>query len=199
MIQFLVGKRVFSEPGQDGRIRYWCIFLLFWWMAGCGYHLQATDRPMGGVRIDSLAIPLMASTSSSLGFEGDFTEVIRREFVSHSKIPLVPKHEASAVLIGRVCEIRTEPVSYSTTRETIQGRTYNYEVTSSRWLIIRLDAKLLDRKTGRVIWADKNMEEKATFGVSTDPLRTRYNQRKAAEKIAQLFAQRFYLKTMERF
>ena len=154
---------------------------------------------MGVIRIDSLAIPLMTSPSSSLGFEGDFTEVIRREFVSHSKIPIVSKDHAAAVLIGRVYEIRTEPLSYSTTSKTIEDRTYNYEVTSSRWLIIRLDAKLLDRKTGKVIWGEKNMEEKATFGVSTDPLRTRYNQRKATEKIAQLFAERFYLKTMERF
>lgn len=185
--------------GQDRTVKYLCILLLFWSMAGCGYHLQATDKPMGGLRIDSLSIPLMASPSSSLGFEGYFTEVIRREFLSHSKIPLASKDEAAAVLIGRVRKIWTEPVGYSTIPKTIQGQTYNYEITSSRWLIIKLDAKLLDRNTGKVIWAEQNMEEKAIFGVSRDPLKTQYNQRKATEKIAQLLAQRFYLKTMERF
>jgi hypothetical protein len=186
-------------PVLDKRWVYLCLLLLFWAISGCGYHLQATDRPMGGLRIESLSIPLMSSPSSSLGFEGDFTEVIRREFVSHSKIPLASNDTAAAVLIGHVREIRTEPVAYITTQETIQGQTYNYDVTSSRWLIIKLDAKLLDRNTGNVVWADENMEEKATFSVSTDPLQTRYNQRKATETIAKLFAQRLYLMTMERF
>lgn len=168
-------------------------------VAGCGYHLQATDRPMGGLQIKSLSIPLMASPSSWLGFEGDFTQVIRREFVSRSKIPLTSKAEAAMVLIGRVSKIWTEPIGYRTTQKTIQGRTYSYEETGSRWLIIKLDAKLLDSKTGKVIWSENNMEEKAAYDVNTDPLRTQYNQKKATESIAKLFAQRFYLKTMERF
>jgi outer membrane lipopolysaccharide assembly protein LptE/RlpB len=191
--------------GQNGKFRWLSILLLVLSITGCGYHLQATDKPMGGLQIDSLSIPLMASPSSSLGFEGYFTEVIRREFLSQSKIPFAPKDKAAAVLIGHVREIRTEPVGYRSTSKTVKGRTYNYETTSSRWLIMKLDAKLLDRKTGKIIWAEKSMEERVTYNLGTDstgtpdPLKTRYNQKKATEKIAQLFAQRFYLKTMERF
>jgi len=175
--------------------------IIMWLIAatGCGYHPQATDKPMGGLRIDSLAIPLMASPSSSLGFEGYFTEVIRKEFLTQSKIPFAPKGEATAVLVGHVSKIWTEPIGYRTTSETIQGKTYNYEITNSRWLIIELDAKLMDRKTGKIVWSVNNMREKATYSVSSDPLKTQYNQRRATEKIAKLLAQRFYLKTMERF
>ena len=43
------------------------------------------------------------------------------------------------------------------------------------------------------------MEEKASFTVDSDPLKTRYNQRRATKKIAQLLAERIYLRTMERF
>jgi len=175
--------------------------IIMWLIAttGCGYHLQATDKPMGGLQIDSLAIPLMASPSSSLGFEGYFTEVIRKEFLTQSKIPFAPKSEAAAVLVGHVRKIWTEPIGYDTDAKTIEGKTYNYEITNSRWLIIELDAKLMDRKTGKVVWSVNNMREKATYNVSSDPLRTQYNQRRATEKIALLLAQRFYLKTMERF
>jgi outer membrane lipopolysaccharide assembly protein LptE/RlpB len=69
--------------------------------AGCGYNLQATGKPMR-ITISSMAIPLIESPSSDIGFEGDFTKMIRRQFVSHSQIPLVSKEMAAAVLIGKV-------------------------------------------------------------------------------------------------
>jgi hypothetical protein len=169
----------------------WVILLNFLWMCGCGYNLQATNVPKG-ISIPSMAIPLMPSTSSSLGFEADFTMMIRKEFVSHSQIPLASKDQAAFVLIGHVEDIKTEPLSYRVTDGS-------FEVTSSRWLRIRLAAKLVNRATGEAVWEDEAMEEKAEFTVDSDPLRTRYNQRKAAQRIAQLLAERIYLRTMERF
>ena len=167
------------------------ILLALLWVSGCGYNLQATRQPKG-ISMPSLAIPLMESPSSSLGFEGDFTMMIRKEFVSHSQVPLVSKDQAAAVLIGKVVDIKTEPLSYKITQGT-------FEVTSSRWLKIKLAAKLLDRTTGKIIWNDEQMEEKASFAVDSDPLKTAYNQRRAAKRVAQLLAERIYLKTMERF
>jgi len=159
--------------------------------SGCGYQLQATGKPMR-ISMASMAIPLMESPSSNIGFEGDFTKMIRREFVSHSQVPLVSKEKAAAVLIGKVASIKTEPLSYR-----VAGNTF--DVTSSRWLKIKLQAKLVDTTTGKIIWNDPNMEEKASFSVDSDPLKTEYNQRRATKKIAQLLAERIYLKTMERF
>jgi len=111
----------------------------------------------------------------------------------------VPRDEAAAVLTGKVYEIRTEPLSYNIIRSTVQGEVITYEVTNSRRLRIKLDARLVDRKTGKVIWADKVMEDKATFEVSEDPMSTRFNQRKALREMARRLAKRIYLKTFERF
>jgi hypothetical protein len=142
----------------------------------------------------------MTSTSSSLGFEGDLTRIIREEFINHSKVPIVSSDKAATVLIGRVYEIKTEPLSYSLNQHTVQGQTATYEVTNTRWLKIRLDARLIDRTTGKIIWEDRAMEEKATFSVTEDdPLANRYNQRMAAQAIARRLAVRIYSKTMERF
>jgi len=171
-------------------IRY-LIFLALLSVAGCGYNLQDTRQPKG-ISIPSLAIPLMASPSSDLGFEGDFTMMIRQEFVKHSQVPLVSKDHAAVVLIGKVVDIKTEPLGYKITAG-------NFEVTNSRWLKIKLAAKLLDRTTGKVVWDDAKMEEKASFIVSSDPLETTHNQRRATKIIAKLLAERIYLKTMERF
>lgn len=173
----------------------YCKFLallsLFLCSTGCGYTLQATGQPKG-ITIPSLAIPLMKSPSSSLGFEGEFTRMIRQEFVSHSQIPLESKEKAAMVLIGIVTDIKTEPLSYRISDE-------NFEVTTSRWLKIKLSCKLVDRATGKTVWEDPDMEQKVAFTVTSDPLQTNYNRRKAIEKIARLFSEIVYLKTMERF
>jgi hypothetical protein len=165
---------------------------------GCGYHFRATGEPMG-VSIQSLAIPLITSTSSERGFEADFTRVVREEFISHGKILLVPEEKAEVVLIGRVYEIRTEPLSYNYQEQNVKGHTTIYEETSKRRLRVRLDVSLVDRASGKVIWQDKGMEAKAGYEVGTDPLANRYYQQQALERIAGRLAKMIYMKTMERF
>lgn len=167
-------------------------------LPGCGYHFRADGAPVG-INIRSLAIPLLESTSSDLGFESDFTKVIRDEFISHANIPLVSRDKAEMVLIGKVYEIKAEPLTYDISKSTIQNETTYYEVTDSRRLRIRLDAKLMERATGRIIWAEEGMEEKARYLVSEDPLANRYNRKKALQEIAGRLADRIYLRTMERF
>ena len=175
-----------------------CILLCLSALPGCGYRFKEAGRPVG-VDLRSLAIPLIPSTSTSLGFEGDFTRALREEFVSHARIPLLPVSEAQAVLRGRVYEIKTEPLSYELTQSPVQGGLATYETTNTRRLKVRLEARLVDTATGNVIWEDRAMEEKATYAIGTDPLTNRYNRRQALQKIAGTLAAKIYSKTMERF
>jgi len=167
-------------------------------MLGCGYRFRATGEPLG-IQIESLAIPMITSTSSEMGFEADFTRVIREEFISHGRIPIVSEAGAQAVLIGRIYDVRTEALSYDYREHTVGGDATTHEVTRSRRLKIRLDMQLIDRKNDKVIWRDEAMEERASFVVDEDPLTTRYHRREALEKIARRLAKRVYLKTVERF
>jgi hypothetical protein len=167
-------------------------------LAGCGYRFKADGRPVG-LAVESLAVPLMTSTSSSIAFEPDFTQVIREEFISHADVPILPRESAQLVLIGHVRNIQTEPLTYALDSRTIRGRHVTYAETDSRRLRVQLDAKLVDRATGKTVWEDKGLEDQARFEVSPDPLRTRYNQREALRRIAARLAKRVYLKTMERF
>jgi hypothetical protein len=166
--------------------------------SGCGYRFRGTGKPVG-ISIDSLAIPLMESTSSYPGFEGEFTRAIREEFVSHGRIPIVSREKASAVLIGKVYDIKTQPYSYELFHGDIRGRETTYEVTDARWLEIMLKIRLENRETGYVIWEDRKMTERHTYAVTNDPLANRFNQRRALRAIARILARRIYARTMERF
>ena len=176
-----------------------CLLLLLGLLlASCGYQVRPLGEPVG-ISIESLAIPLFSSTSSEIGFEADFTRLIRDEFISHARVPLVPEGSAEKVILGRIYDIRTDPVGYRAITETVGGLTGTYEVTKSRRLRLALDARLVDRREGKVIWRDRNMTESITFAVDPDPMVTRYNQRVAVETIARRMAKKIFQKTMERF
>lgn len=173
----------------------WLSFLV---MAGCGYHFQEAGGPAKS-RIGSVAIPLIKSPSTRLGFEGDFTTILRNEFILHGAIPLVPKKEAAAVLLGEVTEVVTDPLSYNILRTPVDNETAVYETTNNRRLTIRFAARLVDQATGKIIWEDRRMEEKSSFPVTTDPLKNRYYRRRAVEVIAERIARRIYDKTIAGF
>lgn len=167
-------------------------------ITGCGYSIRASGDPMG-IKMESMAIPMIESTSSDLGFEADFTRVIREEFIRNSKVPLVSKEEAQTVLSGRIYDIRTEPVSYDLDQQTVNGAVTTYTETKTRMLRVKVDMRFEDKGTGKVIWRNENMEEKASYVVDRDPLVTRFNKKNALETIAERLAKRIFLQTMERF
>jgi hypothetical protein len=165
---------------------------------GCGYQFRAGGEPEG-ITIQSLAIPLFTSTSSEIGFEADFTKIVRNEFISYARVPLVPEERAEMVIVGRIYDVSTSPLAYESMQQSVAGKVATYEVTRSRTLRILLDVQLLDKARGKPVWRDTTMTERATFTVDTDPFVTRFNQEQALEEIARRLAKRIYLKTMERF
>jgi len=180
------------------RVLVWAILAASFFLAGCGYHFRADGEPLG-IDLESLAIPLFSSTSSEIGFEADFTRVIRQEFISHGRVPLVPEDKAQAVLIGKIHDIRTDPLTYRSQDVTVGGYPSTYQVTTSRKLRVKLEVQLVDRRRGKVIWTEAAMEEQSSYAISGDPLEMRYSERQALERIASRLAKRIYLRTMERF
>jgi len=176
----------------------WAVWVACFIGAGCGYQFRAQGEP-SGIRIESLSIPLFTSTSSEVGFEADFTGVIRDEFISHAGVPLVPEGKAEKVIVGRIHDVRTDPLTYGSTNFTVSGQPAIFDVTRSRNLRVILDVRLVDKRQGVVIWHDPNMTESVSFTVDPDPLVTRHNQKTALESIARRMAKKIYQRTMERF
>jgi hypothetical protein len=162
---------------------YIFILILCFFLFSCGYHF----RPAGGsigVSLDSIAIPVFSSPSSFMGLEGEFTRIVREEFITHSRVRIVKRDEAQGVLCCRIHSVKTIPLTYSVLKQTIHGYTSTDKVTKSRTLRVRLNVKLTDTKTGKIIWQDSTLTEEANFQVSTDPLSTLHNQRQAFISIA---------------
>ena len=189
------GASIARELSAFSMVVLWVLLCV---MAGCGYQFRADGVP-AGITLENLAIPLFTSTSTEIGFEAQFTRIVREEFISHARVPLVPEDSARNVLVGRIIEIRTDPIGYDSRPFTVDGRTGTFAVTSSRRLVIRLDVQLIDRHQGKVIWHDASIEERSSFQVNADPLATRFYQEQALEKLARRAAIKMYQRTMERF
>ncbi|MGD8387782.1 MAG: LPS assembly lipoprotein LptE [Desulfobacteraceae bacterium] len=166
--------------------------------AGCGYQIRADGRPVG-IRVESLAIPLVTSTSSNIAFESDFTRMLREEFISHARVPIRSREEAHMILVGHVRDIESDSLTFELDQRQVHGEAVTYAQTDSRRLTVVLEAKLIDRSTGETVWQDEELRDEARFEVSVDPLTTRYSQRQALRKIAARLAKRVYMKSMERF
>lgn len=171
---------------------------LFLQSSGCGYGFRASGRPVG-IHLESLAIPMISSTSSSLGFEADFTRTVRELFISRGNVPIVPTEEAQMVLEGRVRNIETDALTFELDQRTVKGEDITFSRTSSRRLKVELEMKLVNRTTGDIVWSDSDLFDEERFEVGGNPLVTRYNQREALKVIAHRLAKRIYLKTLERF
>jgi hypothetical protein len=166
------------------------VFLLASSGAGCGYHVRADGEPVG-ITIQNLAIPLFTSTSSEMGFEALFTRVIREEFISHSKVPLVPEDRASMVLTGRIYDISADPIGYDSTT--------GFTVTSTRRIRVKLDVQMVDKAKGKIIWHDRALEERTSYSVGVDPLAAQLEEQQALEILARRVAKKIYQRSVERF
>jgi len=142
---------------------------------------------------------MVESSSSEKGFEADFTTVLRNEFISHARVPIKNRDQAGMILLVKIYEVNTQPLTYDTARTEISGRVLAHETTSSRRLLLRLNASLIDNSSGKTVWNDSSMTEEARFAVTADPLVNRQNRKEALLKIVRRLSERIYNSTMERF
>jgi outer membrane lipopolysaccharide assembly protein LptE/RlpB len=177
---------------------FFIAFLTCCILSGCGYRFRGAGARIGA-GYATIAIPVFPSTSTFLGYEAEFTKLLREQFITHSRVRIVSEEKAQVVLSGTISSIITDPLTYSTTRQTIHGFTSTDTVTRSREMRVRVEATLIDRQRGEIIWQDSDLTDTAAFSVSSDPLRTRYYRRQAFIAISQALATRIYSKTMERF
>jgi hypothetical protein len=168
---------------------------------GCGYRVNDSRSPgkTTGMDIDGLALSLVESPSSSLGFEAEFTRTLRKEFISFSRVPLMHERDAPYVLECSVQDISTEPRRHSPTRTVFQGEEHVFWRTSARRISISIDARMVDRSSGNVIWQDDSIVETATWDLGADPLSDREARRRAVRQLAERLAAKLYSRTVDRF
>jgi hypothetical protein len=178
-----------------------CLMFLTFSVAGCGYRISSPGGPADPAAngISGLAISLVESPSSNLGFEAEFSRMLRKEFISYSGLPIMSERNAPYVLECRVQKISTRPRGYSSTRTTLRGEDHVYWRTSGRRMSVDIDARLVEKATGNVLWHDDSIVETADWSLGADPFADRDAQRAAVRRLAERVAGKLYARTVDRF
>jgi hypothetical protein len=178
-----------------------CLMLLPWFSMGCGYSMSSPAGSAGPAvtGISGLAVSMVESPSSNLGFEAEFTRILRKEFISYSGLPIMSERDAPYILECRVEKISTGPRRYRSKRTMLGGEEYNFWRTSLRRMSVDIDARLVEQATGKVIWHADSITETADWNLGADPLAERDAQRAAVRVLAERLAAKLYSRTVDRF
>ena len=115
--------------------------------AGCGYSTQALVDP----QYKTIAVPIFKNETRYRKFEFELTRAVIDEIEKKTHLKVVNSREtADTILYGNLMEYRLIP-----TVETED------DVVTQYRLIVTLDLKWIDRKTGKTIFADPVFSENA--------------------------------------
>ncbi|MEO7143086.1 MAG: LptE family protein [Bryobacteraceae bacterium] len=125
----------------------------------CGYHISGhADLVPKSIR--TIAIPAFGNLTVHYKLTDKLPEAVAREFIARTRYKIVTDpNTADAVLRGTVINY----VSYPTIFDPISNRAaaVQFDVT--------LQASLVNRRTGEVIWQRPSFDMKELYEISTDP------------------------------
>lgn len=164
--------------------------------AGCGYSIHSSLDP----KYQTIFVAAFENVSKEYDLQAPLTNAVRRKFVMDGRLRVVDASQADLLLEGVIRDYRLKGLTFDK----------NDEVTQFLCLIVA-GARLTDRKTGEVLWEEKQMVGETTFytrasGQSSDRLRgnaevflptvrsfgTEEENRGGAEALEQLASDIFY-------
>ncbi len=154
---------------------------------GCGYRF-ASEGLGPEPTIATVAIPVFENLTAEPGLEPIFTGALRREFMLRSEIRVVPRREADAVFLGRIVRLTTSDVAHRESQNTTLTR-----------LLVTLDIRCVDQRSGAVIWQDRSLTYYQDYLQDVDPLIGFQNRREALRRIARDLAVRIHDRFLSRF
>ncbi len=126
--------------------------------AGCGYHV-AGHADLLPERIKTIAIPAFDNNTTRYRLTQSLPAAITREFISRTRYRIVADPEkADAVLHGGVVNY----LSYPTIFDPATGRAAGIQ------LIVVLDLRLIDRRTGKMLYQNSGMNVQNRYEISSD-------------------------------
>ncbi|HEX4811068.1 MAG TPA: LPS assembly lipoprotein LptE [Bryobacteraceae bacterium] len=128
-------------------------------ISGCGYHVGgAADMVPKGIQ--TVAVPAFRNGSTHYQLTDQLPEAISREFMARTRFHIDnDTSTADAVLKGSVNRIGAYPVI----SDPITAK------ATTMQLSVNLSVELVERTTGRVLYANKSLDFKTYYQIAIDP------------------------------
>jgi outer membrane lipopolysaccharide assembly protein LptE/RlpB len=144
-------------------------------ICGCGYHFTGGgDFPF---QVKRIFVPVFENKTGETGIETVITNDFIYELTRNSKVSVVEKETADAVLWGVITSVSTQTISRSGTQTPLERRVRMF-----------VDLKLTDRQ-GKVLWATRGFSDDESYEVLRDKFTTENNKRDAIKILSKRIAE----------
>lgn len=156
---------------------------------GCGYHVAGKADTLP-TELSTIAIPAFENLTTRYRLTQWMPEALGMEFLRRSRYRVVAEpEEADAVLRGAVLSQQISPLIF----DPGSGR------ASMVQLFVRMQIRMEDRRTGRLLFQNENMEYRARYEIAVDQ-RAYFDESDAAlERLSQEVARSVVSRILEGF
>ena len=127
--------------------------------ASCGYHVGGKADAMPQA-VRTIAIPPFATVTARYQLVDELPQQIGREFSSRTRFVIVPNiADADAVLNGSINSANAFPTIF----DPASGKATSVEV------LLNLSVKLIEQKTGKVLYSRANWAIREDYELAVDP------------------------------
>ena len=138
--------------------------------------------------IKSIDIPFFMNQTFEPRVENFCTEALINEFLERGELKVGNREDADATLKGVVKSFHTSPISFDK-----NGKVMEYRAT------VTLDVSLKKMDDGVIIWESSGLSGDHEYAVSSDPVTTYENRRRATKKIAEDLAEDIHNRIFDNF
>ena len=129
-------------------MRRFLVFILIIVLSGCGYSTRSLLRQ----DVESIYIPIFDNDTFRRGLEFKLTKSVKDEILFRTKIKIVDREDADAVLYGKIADVKERVISENIADDIVEGS-----------ITLFLDIKLVDARTGRNIMEKKGLQWKTEY------------------------------------
>ncbi len=158
-------------------------------LTSCGYSLYGTGGAAGPYKgAYRVFVPVFVNDTYEPLVEGDVTRALKDEIAQDGRWVLTDAADADMVVKGRVASFELLPLSYDA-----EARILEYRVR------IVAEMKLVDIKTGKVLWKASGMEAFADYRLTADITKSKIGKSEAVKKASKYLAEEFIIKALDIF
>lgn len=129
-------------------------------LEACGYRV-AGRADLLPKTVQTVAIPAFANNTSRYRLSHRIPRLLAREFIARTRLQVVADvNMADAVLYGSIVNISAFPSTF----DTATGRAAGVDIS------VVLQINLVERATGRTLYANPSMNVRERYEISVDPL-----------------------------
>lgn len=161
-------------------------FLLI--LYGCGYHISHGENPSLPSWMEKVYVEPWTNRTNEIWLSNWITDDLRHQFLLNNTLKLVRMEEADVVISGEVRSIKNTGLSY-----------VRYDQTIEREVIVECAVKMIEKKSGRILWQTSNISRAQSYLVGRELMETEGLKDEAFRKVSRYMAEVIYHRITEVF